>query len=136
MIMVVMVGMSVAFSYVVVYSDNYKAGVGSSVLESLTIEDVWIQGSTVQISVDNTGTQANLGANSGLDITIATIYANGTALTTSPNGNNIEFNTLVSAGTHKPVVGYWSGTFQSGANYNFKIVTSRGSNFETQYKAP
>ena len=35
MIMVVMVGMSIAFSYVVVYSDNYKSGAGSSVLRVL-----------------------------------------------------------------------------------------------------
>ena len=66
-----MVGMSIAFSYVVFYSDNYKAGTGSSILESMTIEDVWIQDShTVQISVYNTGTQTNLGTDAGVDIMV------------------------------------------------------------------
>ena len=92
MILVVMVGMSLVFAYVTVYSSSYQAGVGSSVLESMTIEDVWIQNSnTVQISVYNTATQANLGTNSGVDITVATIYVNGVALTTSQGGNSIEF---------------------------------------------
>ena len=40
MIMVVMVGMSLLFAYVAVYAQNYKAGIGSSVMESLTIEDI------------------------------------------------------------------------------------------------
>jgi flagellin-like protein len=68
MIMVVMVGMSVAFSYVVVYSDTYKAGIGGSVLESLTIEDIWIQPNnnvnTVNITVYNSATSTNLGTDS------------------------------------------------------------------------
>ncbi len=96
-----MVGMSVAFSYVVVYSDNYKAGVGSSVLESLTIEDIWIKNSqTVQISVYNTGTKTNLGTDVGIDLTVATIYVNGTALIPMSNGNTLEFNQTISAGAH------------------------------------
>ena len=38
------------FAYVTVYSSSYQAGIGSSVLESMTVEDVWIQNSnTVQI---------------------------------------------------------------------------------------
>ena len=78
MILVVMVGMSIAFSYVVVYANNYKAGAGSSVLESLTIEDVWVQGNTVQVTVYNTATQANLGYNVNLQVTA--IYVDGAAL--------------------------------------------------------
>ena len=42
MIVVVMVGMTILFAYVAVYAQNYQAGVGSSILESMTIEDVWI----------------------------------------------------------------------------------------------
>lgn len=140
MILVVMVGMSLVFAYVTVYSSSYQAGVGSSVLESMTIEDVWIQNSnTVQISVYNTATQANLGTNSGIDITVATIYVNGVALTTSQGGNSIEFNKVIRSDTadaHQSIVGYWSGTFQSGITYNFKVVSARGSNFDLQYTAP
>jgi FlaG/FlaF family flagellin (archaellin) len=137
MIMVVMVGMSVAFSYVVFYSDNFKAGIGSSVLESMTIEDIWIQyPNTANITVYNTGTKANLGTDTGVDLTVATIYVNGTALT-NPSGNTINFNSYtVSAGSHVTIKGQWSQSFQSGNTYDFKIVTLRGSNFEAQYTAP
>jgi FlaG/FlaF family flagellin (archaellin) len=137
MIMVVMVGMSVAFSYVIFYADSYKAGIGSSVLESLTIEDVWITGpQTVQLTVYNTGTQANLGTD--VSLTVATIYVNGTALT-NPSSNTIAFNQLVGTGDHVAIPGQLPGseTFQSGNIYDFKIVTIRGSNFEVlvQYAA-
>ena len=140
MILVVMVGMSLVFAYVTVYADNYKNGIGSSVLESLTIEDIWIKDSTtVQLSLYNTATQANLGTNAGIDITIATIYVNGQALTTNSAGGTIEFNTLVNAGTHQTVIGYYKANpvaFQSGNVYTFKVVTARGSSFASEYKAP
>ena len=42
MILVVMIGMSVVFSSVVFYADSYRAGAGSAVLESLTVEDTWL----------------------------------------------------------------------------------------------
>lgn len=138
MIMVVMVGMSVAFSYVVFYSDNYKAGTGSSVLESLTIEDVWIQpanlADTVNITVYNTGTSTNLGTSSGVAITVANVYVNGTALTNPLSSTSpIDFskNYVISAGSHVTIkcqstISY----FVPGETYVFKIVTMRGSNFE------
>ena len=64
MIVVVMVGMTLLFAYVTVYASNYQTGIGSSILESVTIEDVWIQNSnTVQLTVYNTGTATNLGTN-------------------------------------------------------------------------
>ncbi len=36
MIMITMIGMTLLFAFVSVYSENYKAGVGSSVMESIT----------------------------------------------------------------------------------------------------
>ena len=137
MIMVVMVGMSVAFSYVVVYSDTYKAGIGGSVLESLTIEDIWIQPNnnvnTVNITVYNSATSTNLGTDSGVTITIATVYVNGTALM-NPSLNSINFkNYVISPGSHMTIQGNSSaGFFNPGDNYQFKIVTLRGSNFASQ----
>jgi cytochrome c oxidase assembly protein Cox11 len=63
MIMVVMVGMSLLFGYVVFYTDSYKSGIGGSVMESLTVEDVWVQTDrTVQVSVYNAATKTNLGS--------------------------------------------------------------------------
>jgi hypothetical protein len=132
MILVVMVGMSILFAYVAVYADNYKTGIGSSVLESLTIEDVWIQTpQSVQLSVYNTGTQANLGTD--VSLTVATIYANGTALN-NPSSNSINFNQLVGAGGRASIPAQCPNGFQFtlGNTYDFKIVTLRGSNFEIQ----
>ncbi len=138
MIVVVMVGMAVLFAYVTVYANNYQTGTGSSILESLTIEDVWIQNSnTVQLTVYNTGTATNLGTN--VDLTVAAIYVNDTALTTTNSSSgSISSNVLVGAGDHVSIDGwYWSsGGFQSGNTYAFKIVTARGSNFEVQYTDP
>ena len=97
MILVVMVGMSIVFAYVTVYSSSYQAGVGSSVLESMTIEDVWIQPNNMQnavnITVYNTSTSTNLGTNSGLNITISGIYVNGEALI-NPSKSTIDFRNL------------------------------------------
>ena len=142
MIVVVMVGMTILFAYVAVYAQNYQTGVGSSILESMTIEDVWIQNSnTVQLTVFNTGTATNLGTN--IDVTVVAIYVDGTALTTSSTSNNINFNVLVGAGDHVTIDGYLpavvgplSGGFISGVTYDFKIVTLRGSNFEAKYTDP
>ncbi len=46
MIMVVMAGMSILFGALIVYSDNFHSGIGSSVLESITVEDVYFSSST------------------------------------------------------------------------------------------
>ena len=84
-------------------------------MESLTIEDVWITSpQTVQLSVYNTGTATNLGTN--VDLTVAAIYVNGTALTTSSSSNNINFNVLIGAGDHVPINGYYSEGFQIGVH--------------------
>lgn len=135
LIMIVMVGMTVVFSAVVFYSNAYQAGAGSSILESLTIEDVWILNSNyVNITVYNSGTAANLGANSGVDITISGIYASGLELAPSDGGNFNQF--VIPAGAHVTIPCEWPPStgmsFQPGYTYDFKIVTMRGSNFETQ----
>ena len=62
MILVTMAGMAILFGFVISYSDAYKSGVGSSVMESLTIEDIWISPPsvtnslyTVELSIYNVG---------------------------------------------------------------------------------
>lgn len=125
MIMVVMVGMSIAFGAVVEYSDSYKAGMGSAVMESLTIEDVWFTNSTtVQISVYNTG---DVGS------TITGIYDNGTALTDGTGSINLHLH-MINVGQRETITVYnqagWS------ANNDLKIVTLMGSNFEGTYSWP
>lgn len=131
MIMVVMVGMSLVFAYVAVYAENYKAGIGSSVMESLTIEDICL-GSTgsaynnqVILWVYNSGQ---------IDATINVIYINGVAAT---NGSStINFNVNVPVGTHIPITVQASSNWQSSATYEFKINTVRGSNFVESIDAP
>ena len=123
MILVVMVGMSIVFAYVTVYSSSYQAGVGSSVLESMTIEDVWIQPNNMQnavnITVYNTSTSTNLGTNSGLNITISGIYVNGEALI-NPSKSTIDFrNYVIGPGKHMTIEcqAPISGFFKSGTLY-------------------
>jgi hypothetical protein len=68
MIMVVMVGMTIAFASVVVYADTYQKGAGSAVLESLTIEDIWLKNSgtdNMELWIYNVGS---------LPVTVEAIY--------------------------------------------------------------
>ncbi|HUK85329.1 MAG TPA: archaellin/type IV pilin N-terminal domain-containing protein [Candidatus Acidoferrum sp.] len=130
MIMVAMVGMSVAFSYVVVYSDTYKAGVGSSVLESLTIEDIWFRSDTgaynnvVTIGLYNSG---EIGA------IVKTIYVNGIAATNGSSDYNLNIN--IPVGQHIQVTVQGLSSWTPGTKYDFKITTMRGSNFDKSITA-
>jgi flagellin-like protein len=127
MIMVVMVGMTLLFAYLTTYTSNYQAGIGSSVMESIVIEDVWFNSTShevVQIWVYNAGK---------VDATINSIYVNDTAVfqygTTS-----INFDTQIRVGEHKSVL--VSLNWQFPGEYNFKISTVRGSIFDEKYIAP
>ena len=139
MIMVAMIGMSILFGYVVFYTDNYKAGVGSSVLEHLTIEDVWVKtDGTVWISVYNPSTRGNLGAD--VDLQVTTIFVDGRALqnadASSENHLTINFNDqTVNAGEHAVFKATSMPPLETGIMYNLKIVTLRSSSFESQFTA-
>jgi len=134
MIMVTMAGMAILFGFVISYSDAYKAGVGSSVRESLTIEDIWISPPsppsisdplhTVQLSVYNVGK---------VDSTITSAYINGLALTKSGNLNLKESITI---GQHLTIALNWNQAFGHGQQYTFRISTLSGSNFDITYTAP
>jgi flagellin-like protein len=148
MILVTMAGMTILFAFVSSYSVSYKEGIGGSVLESLTIEDVWVSGSTVQVSVYNVATKANLGTD--VDFKVAAIYVDDVALINNrgnldpnspdynPNKGTINFNEqLVSAGTHMTFTCYSSNPFGSGTHeHDITIATLRGSNFKDQFKLP
>jgi len=141
MILVVMIGMSLVFTYVVVYADNYKAGVGSSVLESLTLEDVWLDNSqTLHVWVYNSGTEANLGT--AVNIQVATIYVDGTALmnnwgsaNSNPNYGTMSFNEqTVNAGGSFEFTAY-APNLASGV-HQISVATMRGSSFKAQFEVP
>jgi flagellin-like protein len=130
MIMVTMAGMAILFGFVISYSDSYKAGIGSSVMESLTIEDIWISPPsvdplhTVQLSVYNVGK---------VDSTITSAYVNGLALT---KNDKIKLTESIIIGQHLTIMLNWNQAFGHGQHYTFRISTLSGSNFDIIYTAP
>jgi flagellin-like protein len=137
MILVTMAGMTILFGFVISYSDAYKAGVGSSVMESLTVDDIWLSPSSltydskVQISVYNAGK---------VDSVITSVYVNGLKLTETDqsNGNfNLKISVPVGGRPSTPILLYWAGhQWQSGQTYIFRIATQSGSVFDVPYTAP
>jgi flagellin-like protein len=130
MIMVTMAGMAILFGFVISYSDAYKAGVGSSVMESLTIEDIWLSphsptyNSEAQITVYNVGK---------VDSAITSMYANGLKLT--ENGT-LNLNKPIAVGQHLNITLDWSQVWVHGQEYTFRVSTLSGSNFDLKYTAP
>jgi flagellin-like protein len=140
MILVTMAGMTILFAFVASYSESYKAGIGGSVMESLTIEDVWVSGRSVRVSVYNSATKANLGT--AVDLNVAAIYVDGLALinkdTVSSNYNTINFkDKIVAAGDHIMFTCSLdqTSTILSGT-HDITIATIRGSNFKDQFNMP
>jgi flagellin-like protein len=129
MILVVMVGMSLLFAYLATYTMNFHSGSGSSVLESMTIEDAWFKNTdnTFHLWVYNVGK---------VDFTINSIYVNGTKVTptmSDSSNNPINSNTPIQINKHVQIsLAQW----QLGDNYDLKIVTGRGSAFEGNYAPP
>lgn len=128
MILVVMVGMGLLFAYLTTYVANYQTGSGSSVFESMTVEDVWFKNpnqvdSQVEIWVYNVGE---------VGFTITNIYVNGTP----PQGFTVNSNSgpsVVPVGGHADVMITLSQPWSNENDYSFKIVTSRGSAFSGTY---
>jgi hypothetical protein len=97
-------------------------------MESLTIEDIFLgstYGNHVTLWIYNSGQ---------IDATINVVYINGVAAT---NGSStINFNINVPVGAHVPITVQVSSIWHSGATYEFKVNTVRGSNFEESIIAP
>jgi flagellin-like protein len=130
MIMITMIGMTLLFAFVATYSDTYKAGVGSSVMESLTIEDIWINpegtdSHIVYLTIYNSGK---------IDSTITSAYVNGTALTINDD-INLSAGTpqLIKVKEHLTLKLKWDQDFSLTQTYLFRITTLRSSNFEANY---
>jgi FlaG/FlaF family flagellin (archaellin) len=134
MIMVVMIGMTILFSFVDVYADNYKAGIGSSVLESITISDTWLKsGNTVELWIYNVGSvpvtvEAIYVNNAPLDVTSFTVNSNTII---SPNSLNIKGYIPING--QADVVATYAGQ-RPNSPIIFKIATERGSIFEQSYQ--
>jgi hypothetical protein len=150
LILLVTIGMGILFGFVANYTSNYQTGQGSSVLESLTVEDIWFNhpatpaNNQIDMWVYNTGK---------VDTTLNSIYING-ALIINTNINvqcqNIYVNGVRLPSTHPdyskliiPVNGHaeFYITVPPSLNiplnehsyYDIKITTNRGSSFEGNY---
>jgi len=129
MILIVIVGMSIVFAYVSVYTQTYQSGIGSSVLESLTIEDVCFNGTTAN-GFNNLATVAVY--NSGLiPVTVNGIYVDGNA-TTPMLASGLPVSIPVGQQAIIQVQGPYSQWY-TGAYYNIKVTTLRGSSFEKTF---
>jgi flagellin-like protein len=130
MIMVTMAGMTILFGFVISYSDSYKAGIGSSIKESLTIEDVWFQdGNKLELSIYNVGK---------LPVNVKAIYVNGLNLVvTSFDGseitNALNINGEIPINGHVKVIANCNWHSYGSSPIVFKIATERGSTFEQSY---
>lgn len=121
MIMVVVAGMSIAFAYFINYVKDYQTGSGASVMELISIEDVWFMpNSTVKVSLFNYGKVAT---------TVNAFYVNGqqqpgfSPISISIGGHNVSYVLFAQSWTH-------------GIAYDFKFVTARGTGFEGEYVSP
>jgi flagellin-like protein len=132
MIMITMIGMTLLFAFVASYSQTYKAGIGSSVMESLTIEDIHLSpektvyDSSFRIVIYNSGK---------IDCNITSVYVDGLASVdvVTLNGN---LNVPVVAGGNNSINLQRDVSWASGTTYTFKVSTLRGSDFELTYTAP
>jgi flagellin-like protein len=134
MILVTMAGMTILFGFVTSYADNYKEGIGSSVMESLTVEDIWLSPNfasnpahTIQLTIYNVGK---------VDSTITSVYANGLKLTATDRGQDFNLKKDVAIGQHTTLILYWEGTWQSQVSYTFRVATQKGSTFDVTITAP
>ncbi|MGA2767716.1 MAG: archaellin/type IV pilin N-terminal domain-containing protein [Candidatus Bathyarchaeia archaeon] len=116
MILVVVIGMSMAFGYFVNFVKDYQAGRGASVMELISVEDVWFKvgGNNVEMWLYNYGK---------VGVKMSTFYV---------DGRQVSLNSVdVPVGGHVPVT--VQTQWLPGVTYHFKLVTDRGSVFEGDY---
>jgi flagellin-like protein len=123
MILVVVVGMSMAFGYFVNFVKDYQTGRGASVMELVSIEDVWFKNDsgylTINIWLYNSGK---------VSTSVNALYINGQQQL-GVNGVQIPIDGHTEL---SPVQFNWS----DAAVYDFKFVTDRGTAIEGEYASP
>jgi flagellin-like protein len=123
MIMIVVVGMSVAFGYFVNFVKDYQAGRGQSVMEMISIEDIWFRTGNTSIWVYNYGK---------VSVTINALYINGQSVNFDPLGS-----LSMPVGKHgEMIVPATAWNWTTTHLYHFKLVTERGSVSEGEYVTP
>jgi FlaG/FlaF family flagellin (archaellin) len=119
LILIVAIGMSVAFGFFVNYVSDYQAGRGASVLELISIEDVWFKAdrATIDVWLYNYGK---------VEVKISTLYIDGHSVTL----NNVN----VPIGAHKDLS--VQTVWDYDVVYHLKFVTERGTVFEGNFASP
>jgi hypothetical protein len=117
--LVVVIGMSVAFGFFVTFVRDYQAGRGGSVMELVSIEDVWFKAdnSTVEIWLYNYG-KVNVKMNAAY-IDSQSINFTSTEI---PVGKHMNMTLFT----------WWT----SGTPYHFRLITERGAVSEGEYVSP
>jgi hypothetical protein len=123
MIMVVVVGMSVAFGYFVNFVKDYQTGRGGSVMEMVYIEDVWFRADNTSIWVYNYGK---------VSVTINSLYINGQSVNLDPIGS-----LSIPTGKHgNMTIPTTTWNWTASQSYHFKLATERGSVSEGEFVSP
>ncbi len=129
MLALVVMLMTMLFSYTVDFARNYQMKQGSARLESLVIEDIWFRdGPSRNITV-------TLYNNGELNVVIDSVYVNDTLC------KNVEFNPsnqTVTVKNHGTLVIKDSHAVDwgSGCPVRIKVVTERFYSIEGEYVAP
>jgi FlaG/FlaF family flagellin (archaellin) len=120
MIVVVMVGMSAIFGFVINYNRDFQSGSGSAVFESMTVEDVWFRSDRfADMWIFNLGK---------VSMDISYVYVNGDAVSFY---NLTSKGLTVDVGEHLKIRVFPDFVdFVEGDSYVFKVATSRGTTFE------
>ena len=127
MILIVVVGMSIAFAFFVNYVRDFQLGRGSSVLELAVIEDVWFIKPRPNPSSNNTVRMwlYNYGK---IDFEVSSVYVDGIPANFT--------STMVQIDKHAEMIVYLLNPWVSYESYDIRIITARGSVFEGEYVAP
>lgn len=123
MILVVVVGMSIAFGYFVNFVKDYQNGRGASVMELVSIEDVWFKNDNGNLIVN-----VWLYNNGKVSASVSSLYINGIQ---QPGFDGAQ----IPIGGHaqlSPVEFAWS----DATVYDLKFVTARGTAIEGEYASP
>ena len=125
--------MGILLGFVINYTSVYQTGQGSSVLESLIVEDMWVGHPTtgqIDFWLYNTGE---------VPITVNSIYINGVLIDSKPIPQTITLNGNVTQLAYTspapiPINGHaeFIESLPAGP-FTLKIVTNRGSSFEQTF---
>ena len=140
LVLIVVLGMSMAFAFFVDYVSDYQRGRGSSVLELVEIEDVYFINQTdgsIEVWLYNYGK---------IEVEVDTVYVNGLLVDNfNFTGNSsvdlgdvdeddsVEVKPYAHAMFNMTLVDGW---VPDNVAYIFRFVTERGSAFEREYSSP